>query len=322
MACLITQPAYADHPSLGFGAAGAGPITTVQAATIPEGTLALGLTSEYIHSDRFSDSELVTLAGNHVHAHSADWILTTAFGASYGLTNDLTLSLRVPTIHRENIRAASHAHGGGGAVNSVDDQGDSSGHGDMAALGKYRFWNQGGTQAALLFGVKAPTGRTDIRHDGEKPGAEHQPGSGSWDGLFGFAAGTKAGPVSLDANVLFALVTKGTQDTDLGDRLQYNLAASYRIGGEVEAHGDMVHRHRAWDLVLELNGEWTNQQMIAGERDDDSGGNVIFLSPGLRYAPDDRWAGQLSVGVPVVSNLGQGHADTDYKVIFGFARVF
>lgn len=321
LACL-SQPAFADHPSLGFGTSGAGPITTHQAATLPEGKFALGLTNEYIQSDRFSDSQLITFSGQHVHAHSADWMLTTSLGMSYGVTENLMLSLRLPYIYRENIRSGHHAHGGGGAINTVDDHGDSGGIGDIAALGQYRFWNRDGNQAALLLGVKAPTGQTDKKHDGEKLGAEHQPGSGSWDGLFGFAASTQVEKISLNASALYTLARKGTQGTDLGDRLQYNLAASYRIGGEHHDHGHMVHQHRAWDLVLELNGEWADQQRIAGDKDEDSGGNQIFLSPGLRYVPSENWSTHFSVGVPVVSNQGKGHTDTDYKMTLGISRAF
>ncbi|PJB73141.1 MAG: hypothetical protein CO093_01290 [Alphaproteobacteria bacterium CG_4_9_14_3_um_filter_47_13] len=325
VACLLTclvKSAYADHPSLGFGTEGAGPIITIQAATMPQGAFALGMTSEYIESEPFSDSELINLAGGHVHAHSADWLLSTVIGISYGLADNLTLSLRLPYIYRDNIRAGDHSHGGGGVVNSVYNLGDSSGPGDIAVLGKFRVWNQERHQGALLLGAKLPTGRTDVKHGNEKLEAEHQPGSGSWDSMLGIAVGTKAGLVSFDANALYTIVTEGKQDTDLGDRLQYNLSASYRIGGATHEHDDFTHQHKAWDLVLELNGEWVNQQKIAGETDQNSGGNQIFLSPGMRYSPDEKWSAHFSVGTPIVSNPGKGHSDTAYKATLGIARSF
>ncbi len=316
-------PAYADHPSLGFGTSGAGPIIAQTAATLPQGKLALGLSSEYIRSERFSDAELTAFATNHVHAHSVDWILNTALGISYGVAGDLTLNLRIPHIYRDNVRSASHVHGGGGVVvNSAADHGDSGGIGDMALLGKYRFWDEASQQAAMLFGVKVPTGRTNVAHDGESLEAEHQPGSGAWDGLFGFAAGSRIGPVSLDASALYSLTGEGVQDTNLGDRLSYNLALSTRIGGGEHDHGDLVHHHQAWDLVLELNGEWSDKKKVSGEEDKESGGNVVFLSPGLRYAPDENWSTHFSVGIPVVSNQGDGHTEVDYKLTFGILRGF
>ena len=49
------------------------------------------------------------------------------------------------------------------------------------------------------------------------------------------------------------------------------------------------HEHRmrgsggfAVDAVLEITGEWQAKQEIAGETDPNSGGNVVFLSAGIR----------------------------------------
>lgn len=321
LTCCIS-PALADHPSLSFGTEGAGPIITIPATTMPQNTFAVGFTSEFIKSDSFSDAELTSLAGDHVHAHSTDWTLVNSLGLSYGLLDDLTLNLRIPYIHRENIKSSEHTHDNGGSVDSAESLGDSSGLGDIITLGKYRFLNRETTQVALLFGAKLPTGKTDVSHEGEKLEAEHQPGSGSWDGLFGFAISRLTGPVSIDANMLYSVVTEGTQDTDLGDRLQYNLAVSYRIGGGTHDHGDFSHLHKALDLVLELNGEWADQQKIDGETDNDSGGNEIFLTPGLRYVPTEKWSAQLAFSIPVVSDLRKGHADTDYKVFASIVRNF
>lgn len=321
--CLIPPLATADHPSIRFGTQGAGPITTIPAQTMPAGTLAMGVDVEYINTERFSDAEIVALTADHVHAHSVDSILTSSLGISYGLSDDLTLSLRLPHVHRDNVRSGVHAHGSHGTVsNTAEDLGDSSGMGDALALGKYRFLNTADGQAALLFGVEMPTGQTDATHQGMKLEAEHQPGSGSWDWLLGLAVGTRAGPLALDANVLYVLATEGTQDTELGDRFQHNLGLAYRIGGEVHDHGSTEHVHRAWDLVLELNGEWSDKKQVDGVTDRDSGGYQLLLAPGLRYASGEGWSAHFSVGVPVVSDPGRGHTDTDYRITAGIATAF
>src|SRR5690606_31314662 len=109
-------------------------------------------------------TELATLAGRHIHAHSTDWELSTTLGFQYGLSGDLTLGLHVPFIHRENVRSGAHSHTGGGVVNEAAHHGDATGWGDIAMLGKYRFWQGDNAQAALLFGGKAPTGRQDVMH--------------------------------------------------------------------------------------------------------------------------------------------------------------
>jgi hypothetical protein len=49
----------------------------------------------------------------------------------------------------------------------------------------------------------------------------------------------------------------------------------------------------ALDLVLELNGEWHDNQWIAGVVDPNSGGTTPYLSPGVR-AVIDRYAAFVS----------------------------
>lgn len=323
LSLLPVFPACADHVSIGGAAGTAGPVTTIRAETLPQGQLAASLVTEFVKSDEFSDERLAQLAGQHIHAHSTDYMLATSLGLAYGLTSDLTLGLRLPWVYRDNIRAGVHSHGPGG--DTAARQGDSGGIGDLTVLGKYRFYSdeQDRWQAAMLFGLKMPTGETGNRHDGANLEAEHQPGSGSWDPLIGFAATRKAGPAALDASVLYAMATEGSQDTDLGDRVAYNMALSYRLGGELHYHEPGVpHQHEAWDLVLELNGEWAGEKEIEGEADDDSGGNQIFLSPGIRYTAGAGWAVQLSAGAPVVSNMGAGHPDTAYRITAGISRAF
>ncbi|HYD18759.1 MAG TPA: hypothetical protein VEF76_09805 [Patescibacteria group bacterium] len=346
----VVSPAFADHPSIGFGGGTAGPILTVPAATLGAGMMAVSFSEEFVKPQRFSDAELIAFAAGHVHAHSVDWISTSAATFSYGLTNDLSLSLRVPYAYRQSVRAGSHTHGGGGVVvNAEEDHGNAKGFGDIGFVGKYRFWNHDGVQAALLLGFEAPTGRDNLQSGGEVLDAEFQPGSGSWDGIFGLAAGRPMGAFSLDGSVVYKLATKGASQTDLGDQVQASIALSHRLGSAAKAphqrgqgheHGqDHAHEHHhhhdhgdhphvdapqpgGWDVVLELNGEWAAKETIGGVTEENSGGTQIFVSPGLRYAPNANWSGHLSVSVPVFSHLGRGHSVTDYKVTMGIGRAF
>jgi hypothetical protein len=205
------------------------------------------------------------------------------------------LALRLPYVLRTNIREGHHEHVGGVALNTVDARGDSQGIGDAVLLAQGRFLNNvmTGTQAAFLIGVKAPTGATN-RHDAQGLlfEAEFQPGSGSWDGLFGLAMTQRFGAWSLDGNVLYQLTSTGTQDTNLGSRILFNAAVSYRVVGATGdpraafAHAGHEHKRSAkhdhtngtahthveapsWvvDLVLELNGERHEMQTIAGVQD-------------------------------------------------------
>ncbi|WFU74834.1 transporter [Bradyrhizobium sp. CB2312] len=230
------------------------------------------------------------------------------------------------------------------------DRGSTSGFGDVTLLGQYRFVNNqvSGTQAAVLFGVKAPTGTTDlVDRFGELFEAEFQRGSGSWDGLVGAAFSQRlTSALSFHANVLAIATGTGTQNTNLGNRFHYNAALSYRVFGETTsephthdprkayAHAGRSHSrvtkaptiaaphgHIALDALLEINGELHGRQRIAGISDPNSGGNTIFVSPGLRLTVDN-WSSYVLVGIPVFNDYNGVQATPAWRTLVGVSAVF
>lgn len=341
---ILAAPVNAHHPSAGGAAGTSGPINTISASTLAQGQGAAALMFELIKLDPLSDHTLEHLAGKHIHAHSLDRILSPSLVLAYGVTGDLTVSARLPMVTRTDIREGHHHHHAGGAVNEVEQRGDSTGIGDLTLLGQYRVLNDRATatEAAVLLGFRAPTGETgEIDVNGELFEAEFQPGSGSWDGLFGLALSRRLGAISLHASGLYSLVGEGTQDTDLGNRLHYGVAVSYRLGGAADTVGPMyagAHRHAqdrrghvhseplqtptlAVDLILELNGEWSAKQEIAGVKDDNSGGHTLYLSPGVR-ASYDKMSAFASIGVPVLNELNGFQAEPDWRLFTGVAVAF
>jgi hypothetical protein len=274
------------------------------------------------------------------NVHDLRTIQAYAISYAYGVTNDFTVALRLPYVRRTGIREAVEDEATGDL--EVENFGAADGIGDLTLFGQYRFFNQNHTELAALFGLKTPTGRTnDLTAQGELFDAEFQPGSGSWDPLLGLAWTHHEGKWSYDGNVLYTLATTGTQNTDLGDRFQYNFAVSYRLsslgsgerpmfhGAEQHEEGDDGHHHEhghestgpSLDLVLELNGEWHAKQMANGISDPNSGGNTIFISPGLRLS-QDKWSGFVSMGIPIVDDLNGIQSEPDWRVIAGATWLF
>lgn len=342
-ALLLATPAFAHHPSGAGTAGGAGPIVTTPAETLEKGQGSAAVVFEYVKFDALSDAQLAV----HGHPHSLDAILAPSLVYAYGVADNLTLTLRLPFIRRTGIREG-HVHGG---VPEIHALGDSAGVGDLSVAGLYRFFYDRATQTqlALIAGLKLPTGDTSVRAaSGERFEAEFQPGSGAWEGNVGLALTKRLGAWSFDANVLYVLATEGTQDTNLGDRFQYNVALSYRLTGALSRPagrmhaglpepmyhgGPKAHSHThadkeatspqgpALDLVLELNGEWHDQQRIAGVTDANSGGTVVFLSPGLRLSYEE-WSGFVSFGVPIYGELNGLQAEPDWRVLTGMSVNF
>ena len=347
---LIASPAFAHHPGGASNTGGAGPIVTISASTLEAGHGAIAFLTEYLKFGGLDNSDLITAAGKHIHAHSIDSIRSTSLSAAYGVTDDLTVSARIPWVQRTDIREGHHTHLPGGVVsNTVDYRGDSSGLGDLTVLGQWRFFNNQATrtEAAFLLGVKAPTGPTNrLDQQGALFETEFQPGSGSWDVLLGAAFTQRFGAWSFDTNVLGVFAGRGAQDTRLGDRILYNAAVSYRLVGyappseqhatlpaSAMAHGPVPHRHAhpldkipaapQWtvDVVLELNGEWHDYEDTAGLKDLNSGGHVLLLSPGLRVA-HGAFSGFASFGIPIVNQMNGLQSKTDYRVFTGIAYAF
>lgn len=335
----------AHHPGGAGNTGGTGPIITIPASTLEAGQFVAGITVDFSRFSRLSDATLTGAAASGIEGvHGLGTIQSYALVGAYGITNDLMVAFRLPYVKRTGIRAAEEDPGNPGTF-EVEDHGGSSGIGDLSVLGQYRFLNNraSGTQAALLLGFKAPTGATGrLSKQGELLDAEFQPGGGAWGGLFGAAFSQRLAPRwSFDANILYALITEGSQHTDQGDQFLFNAAVSYRLTsfGSVSNgpmwHGSKPHAHNAdghgqvhqespglaVDLVLELNGEYHAKQTTLGVKDDNTGGTTLYVSPGIRLSYD-KVSAFASVGIPVLTEVNGIQPEADWRVTTGIAMAF
>lgn len=309
--------AYADHPGVGFGAGTAGPITAISASTLPKGKWAFGLRYDYTAFDEYSEERLIQFAQRGLDVHSVGALGVGALGISYGLAEDFTLGIRLPYVSRSDVRSAHEEAPG---VFEVHDAGDSTGLGDGAVMLQYRFWKGGrdDPEVALLAGVNAPTGVTG-NHGFE---AEHQPGTDTWQPMIGLAW-TRQGEWCFDASLLYIGARAGVDDVDVGDRLSYSLGLAHRPGGEHRHSQDSEpHADLNWDLVLELNGEYQQRQEIAGVKDENSGGNTLYLSPGTRLIVNNHWSVFAQVGYPLLQDPNGEQHEANWRASFGVSTVF
>lgn len=321
MALLATGAAgraQAHYPGGVGNNGGAGPITTISASTLEQGQGVAGVVVDYARVTTLGDPVLAGAAAAGTDGvHGLRSVAAYSTVLAYGVTNDLTVGARLPYVRRTGIRAGEVDADTGDV--SVLDHGSSSGFGDTTVLAQYRFLNDRARrfEAAFLGGVVAPTGITSRQsRQGTLLDAEFQPGTGAWNGLVGLALTQRVGAWSFDSNVLFVRAGDGTQNTNLGDQLLYNAAISYRLSGLVAMpkdgpmfHGAVSHQHgddghskkpeaahqegpiaspggMKLDLVLELNGDWHDNQRTLGVKDANSGGTTIFLAPGVRLSQD------------------------------------
>ena len=74
--------------------------------------------------------------------------------------------------------------------------------------------------------------------------------------------------------------------------------------------------------MLEVNGEYRDKNDVDGEKDEHTGGDVVFLSPGVRVSSSDRWSLFLSAGKTVYDDFNGIQTDVDYRLVGGLGFAF
>lgn len=127
---------------------------------------------------------------------------------------------------------------------------------------------------------------------------------------------------SFDSNMLFTFSTPGTQQTTLGNAFDYNFAVSYGFGAPVRNAFFTSSNNAPWVAVMELTGTWRDYQSTAGHTDPNSGGNTIYINPGIRFSGGMGWNTALSIGAPIVTDYNGYQTPPDYRIVWRFVSTF
>jgi len=213
-----------------------------------------------------------------------------------------------------------------GRSNDAMGPGSASGLGDVALLGRYTFVKSEAadttTVMAGLAGVKFATGSTDAKTaDGMGYLDSHmQPGTGSTDYLLGLSYSHSLSRFSVSANMLGTIATEGKFGStrhQFGNALNYDVTGKYRIAPEAfEPEKSQVF------AALGINGEVRQQEKEDGVAVPDSGGNTVYLSPGLQLVIAAHWVADLSYQHAVYHNLKGTQLGESYKVVSGITYLF
>ncbi len=354
---FLSLPVKAHHnPTFGF-AGTAGPILTSPASTIQKGHFGVGIRTEYVNFNEFSNDALKFFAKKRQFVHGSEFFMYPALVAAYGITDNFNFGFRYPYSIQAGIRDGALNRFG---IPHIIERGTSHGVGDLTLFAQYRFLNikEKAFEAALITGLNIPAGLAHtVDNVGERFGPDHQPGKRSFDPIVGLALTKRFGhKLSFDTNYLFTKAVKGIQRYYSGDLHNYNLALSYRILEQHHHHSHKpnshehshehlygvweenkythahTHKHKWYsifgvDSVIELNGEWRQRQVFGliqpfGFTDEDSGGSFIYVSPGVRVAIGEKYSAYFSYGIPVVLDpIGDGQKP-DFRMVFGLSRSF
>lgn len=228
------------------------------------------------------------------------WMFPTTF--VYGLTERLAFSLTAPYIDKEQESTSA------GIRSVISD----SGIGDINFMSKYRIWRKDlpgeARRISLIGGLELPTGDDK---------AQLKLGSGSVDPITGILFTNQSLSQEFDLDLTYQFNTKAS-NYEFGDVFKYNIAYQRRVWPWILPEKGL---YAQVNLVLELNGEYAQKDKSDGGIVKDSGGNTLFLSPGLQFAAK-RWVLETSLQLPIIQDLNGSQPKTDYTIATSLRLTF
>jgi len=197
--------------------------------------------------------------------------------------------------------------------------GETNGRGDSRFFVKYdglvkRNEPGGLTRLSAEFGVQAPTGSNGFSTEAM-----------SYLGDLVFLKASKQRHIVAD--VQYEVATRNNDGITVGNRALFDVALAYLFlpdsakerGGKPKGLGRLAP-HGVFGVV-EINAEIRNRARDRAHALPDSGGGLIYLSPGIQYFMKRNLILELSAPIPVVRKLNGVQAKPRTGLIVGFRYV-
>lgn len=301
----VYAEAFAHGESIRGG--GAGSINTMGAEIRTEA--GLGVRWDQRNYERFSDQQMLGFRnqGEDVHMHSKEDAVLLSFGFPVNKDMDITILAQLNRFQGFVDNGDEYALNCFGISNNsptptqnaqnptcLSKTKTSQGLGDTLVLGRYRFYDRNDHQLAAVFGAILPTGKIrELTDNGDIIGTHNQPGSGAITMQGGLAyTAHLTSKIAMDADIIARVPTLGAKQFRAGRSIQADVAVSYG------------HRDAFLVPVLELNAISNESDIEGDEVKWNSGGNVIYLSPGITMHLKDKGSVYATVMYPIYQKLG------------------
>jgi hypothetical protein len=180
---------------------------------------------------------------------------------------------------------------------------------DLWLSGKYRFYQGPIGQFALIAGLKAPVGDSQvISSTGEQVEPSATAGTGAWDGQIGLAYSLPLSPtLNLDTSAVYTL--RGERyNYRLGNRIDLGAVLGWRVCGDAQTFPQV-------SLVAETTFRHVARSENLNASLENTGSTVLFVSPGLKVAFSQRISANVGVQIPVVQHLNGRQVETQFRLI-------
>lgn len=305
---VLTATAHANH---GPGTSGGG-LTTISGETLKASAWDMSFRLDFTDYDGLSVAQSEAQAAQSGEFDSIESSMIASYTLSYGVTDDFQIGATIGWYWGSDFIDAEDI--GGGVTESAT--ADPEGFMDMWITGKYRVMKGEDGHFSLLGGIKLPVGNDDQRlSNGELLEPSSQPGSGAFDFMGGVAYSRfLTSHVTLDTSMSYIWRTEA-HDYQVGDRFDADLALAWRLTDDVKSMPNIsVFGELAWTTLL--------KDQDGGVANPNSGGNTLFVAPGVRARFSPTASLTVSPQFPVLQQLDGDQVEVDYKLTAMFSIAF
>lgn len=225
----------------------------------------------------------------------------------YGINSDLALFGVLPYVDNRLEQSDSNNR-------------DNQGIGDATAFARQtlfkRDWQGRTLRIGGVLGVTAPTGDDNKRDSNGLLPPTLQNGSGAWDSFTALVTTYQTLHYQVSGQISYRN-NREANGLEIGDTAQLDLSWQYRVWPKELSGGVPGFVYG----VLELNALHQDKNRNNGLINDNSGGNAVWLSPGVQYVTR-RWVLEASIQTPIERNPNGNALENDLIVTTGFRRSF
>ena len=222
------------------------------------------------------------------------FVFVQIFAVPVRLNSETVLTVVTPFLHKELNFALPDS-----SRRRLSD----AGLGDITLLLKRRVYvnnfRGGGVQVSLLGGLKLPTGDHDQRDDQRNllP-PTLQLGTGSVDVPLGFVFTAFKDRIGFNSEFAYQFNT-GSDGFRFGDEVKVNLALGYRLAPKQY----QSIRDKVLNAYVELNAVVSQPASRDDQNVSDSGGTILFLTPGIQWVKSPRFLIEAAFQIPLVQDF-------------------
>lgn len=315
---LFTGAAHANH---GPGTTGGG-AQAVSGETLKPGQIVFSIDHTYTNYENVSRDEAERRATRSGEFDAIRDAYVTSLSVAYGTVDNFQVEAQIGWYSGTGF---IDAHAGGEDVDeehqflprhgaeAESSTGNPQGPTDLTLRAKYRLFHGPQGHLAVLGGTIVPTGRDDERlSDGDRLEPSSQPGAGEF-GLLGGVAYSRylTARLTMDASSVYTHRFEH-DDFRVGSRVDTSSGLAYRLT-------DMTEPGPQVSLFTEANYIRLGRDLEGAEPNPNSGGNTLYLTPGVRVRMLGAGTLALATSVPVVQDLNGDQVETDYRILAQFA---